>query len=109
MINSWLKDVLYSEETPEIKLENISIFENKDFDVVKVDVISDGLNSLNKKMTKYPHTTDYPHYHPHMTIAYVKKGMGKKYAEDLKDFSITPDKFVYSKIDGTKLSIPFKD
>jgi len=52
-------------------------------------------------MAEYPHTTDYPDYHPHMTIAYVKKGMGKKYAEDLKDFSITPDKFVYSKIDGT--------
>ena len=101
-----VKDVLASESIPEINLKNISIFENDKFDVVKIDVESEGLNKLNKKLSEYPHTTDYPDYHAHMTIAYVKKGEGKKYIETLKDLEATPKKFVYSKINGDKVSIP---
>ena len=35
-------------------------------------------------MKRFPHTSDFPNYHPHMTIAYVKKGTGKYYIKDFK-------------------------
>ena len=103
-----VKEVLYSEDTPEVEFKDITLFENDDFDVVKIDMSSKGLVSLNKKLVEYPHTTNYPDYHPHTTLAYVKAGEGKKYTKKLKDFFVEPSHFIYSKIDGSKVKIPFK-
>lgn len=70
----------------EISLSNITLFENELFDVVKFDVESDRLHELNKIITdNYPCTDTYPDYHPHCTIAYVKKGMGKKYIKTFEE------------------------
>jgi 2'-5' RNA ligase len=45
----------------------------------------------------FEYTTDYPDYHPHITIAYLKPGCGKKYAEELKEEKIfEPTKYFYS-------------
>jgi hypothetical protein len=30
-------------------------------------------------LKKFPFTSDYPDYHPHITLAFVKPGKGKKY------------------------------
>jgi 2'-5' RNA ligase len=61
-----------------INLKSISIFENDKYDVVKFDVEkSDILIKLNKICKLYPHVSKYPEYHPHLTIAYVKKGTFK--------------------------------
>lgn len=106
-----ITEILHSEPTPDITVGEITLFEN-DFDVVKFDIESEGLNSLNKKMVKEPHTNDYPDYHPHTTIIYAKKGKGDKVIGDIggKDTKVelVPSHFVYSKVDGTKLTIPFK-
>jgi len=92
-------EMLKSSNIPsELKLENASLFENE-FDVLKFDVVGDGLAEMNKLMTdNFEYSSDYPDYHPHCTIAYLKKGMGKKYVEKLKDqvFSIKPELIVYS-------------
>eukprot|EP00825_Cyclidium_porcatum_P004804 TRINITY_DN12277_c0_g1_i3.p1 TRINITY_DN12277_c0_g1~~TRINITY_DN12277_c0_g1_i3.p1 ORF type:complete len:307 (-),score=40.68 TRINITY_DN12277_c0_g1_i3:472-1392(-) len=80
---------LYKENYPlkplEIKISGISIFENPEFDVVKFDVNSDELAEINKLMRTLPNTQTFPDYHPHITIAYVKKGSGSKYVKKFKN------------------------
>lgn len=79
-----LKDVksVFDKESIKIKLDGISLFENDDFDVVKFDVSkTKDILEANEKLTKFPHTNSYPDYKPHATLAYVKKGKGKKYID----------------------------
>jgi hypothetical protein len=48
-------------------------FENELYDVLKFDVKREkSLFDCNKDLMKFPHTTDYPDYHPHLTISYLK-------------------------------------
>jgi hypothetical protein len=68
-----------------IKLGATTLFENDDkpYDVVKIDVESADLAHLNSWVANKLECTDkYPEYHPHITLAYVKKGLGKKYTGD---------------------------
>jgi 2'-5' RNA ligase len=70
----------------EVKLTNVSIFDNDDYDVLKIEVESDALNKLNQAISDNLDCTDtHPTYNPHVTVAYLKKGRGKKYT-DSKDF-----------------------
>jgi len=67
-----------------VKFGKVSIFETDNYDVVKVDIESPDLEKANKKVGE---TVDLPgetfkDYKPHATIAYVKKGEGKKYIGD---------------------------
>lgn len=92
-------------KTPKLKMGKVSSFNNDKFDVLKFDVESDDLHKLNKKFNKFPNTNDYPKYHPHSTIAYVKKGKAKKYIDklnDFKDIEFESVKIVYSKANGDK-------
>lgn len=96
---------------PDIELKKVSMFENDKFDVLKFDVESDDLNKYNKMFTKLPHTNKYPDYHPHTTIAYLKKGAGDKYVKLLnkrEPLSVKPVSVVYSKTDGTKKTYKIK-
>ena len=80
-------------------VNKFSIFENDEFDILKFDVKNNLLNSLNKQLTdNFEYTTNHPDYHPHITVAYLKKGTGKKYnnyklADPIK---LTSTKYVYS-------------
>ena len=92
------------------KIHNPSLFENEKFDVLKFDVSGDNLHESNSDLSKLPHTTSYPDYHPHLTIAYLKPGMGKKYVEMLNknkanEFELVPQYAVYSQPNGTKTKI----
>lgn len=70
-----------------IILANISKFENDKYDVLKCDVGSELLHQTNSDIcSKFPTFTEFKDYHPHMTIAYLKKGMADKYCND----SISP-------------------
>lgn len=91
-----------------IILHNASIFENDKYDVLKFDAFNGELHKLNTKLQEFPFTSDYPDYHPHATIGYLKKGTGKKYVELLKGvhYEVTPNKFVYSKPSGDKIEQP---
>jgi 2'-5' RNA ligase len=105
-------DLLLKYEYPDLLLVKPSLFENDDYDVLKFDVkypkkTEKILHIVNKELEDtFPYTSDYPDYHPHCTIAYLKKGEGKKYVEMFKDAEITvhPEKIVYSKADGKKKS-----
>jgi len=99
-----LKDLLFPLSDLEITSSKISIFENEKYDVLKYDIDSEKLFELNKLMTEnFEYTTDFPDYHPHVTIAYLKPGMGKKYITELKapkDFK--SKSYVFSHTDGKK-------
>ena len=98
-------DICKSEQIDEIKLSNPSLFENENYDVLKFDASCQALNEINSKLTKLPHTNNFPDYHPHATIGYLKPGTGKKYAELLagQEFTVKPSKIVYSKPDGDRI------
>lgn len=83
----------------EYKLQDISIFESDDYDVVKFDVKDcDELKEMNKFIKKeFPNKQDFPDYKAHVTIGYVQKGKGKKYVQKLEEPVIaTPSRLVYS-------------
>ncbi len=92
----------------DIKLLDITTFDNsktKGFEVVKFDVKGDELHDINKALSKLPHTTDFPDYHPHMTIAYTKPGTSKKYSKTLNNDEIPEvisTKVIYKKPNGEK-------
>lgn len=90
-------------------LKNASLFENE-YDVLKFDVEGDSLHEANKALCELPFKNDYPDYHPHSTIAYLKKGAGKKYCEMMKgdEYRLVPTYAVYSQPDGTKSKIKIK-
>ena len=107
-----VEEVLSSEGKPKLKIGGLSLFENDDFDVVKFDVSSNILNKLNEKMKEYPYTNTYDTYEPHITVAYVKKGCGKKAIEDIGDISdidFKPSHYIYSKPNGDKVRFEIKE
>lgn len=66
----------------ELVVDGVSTFENKEFDVVKLGIKeSSMLIELNKRLLNLPNSNEFPEYKPHITIAYVKKGLGQKYVD----------------------------
>lgn len=103
-------DMLLKYEYYDLYLTNPSLFINNDCDVLKFDVVcKDNENFLfdinNELKNEFPYTSDYPNYHPHCTIAYLKSGSGQKYVDILKDIEVVvhPSKLVYSKSNGEKI------
>ncbi len=96
---------------PKIAFKSISSFDNPKYDVLKFDVDSKDLTKLNKVFKEYPFTSNFPDYHPHCTIAYLKPGKAAKYikkAKDLVGMDMEPSKIVYSKADGSKKDYKMK-
>lgn len=87
------------EEIKNLRLHNVSAFKNDTREVLKFDVEGEGLHSNNKNLRKLPFTNDFPDYHPHATIAYLKPGTSGKYIEMFKDktYEVSPYELVYSK------------
>lgn len=94
------ESVIYNiiKEMPELKVsvKEIGVFENDDkpFDVVKFDINpTKALLKYRDEFLELPNTQTFPEYNPHMTIAYVQKGKGKKHRRILKE----PLKFKFTK------------
>jgi len=88
---------IYSETLPvEIVLKEITLFDNNnDFDVIKIDIDSPALSKLNEEIrSKVPYQNKYNDYKPHLTLAYVKKGMGDNFIGDRTFFG---KKFLFKK------------
>lgn len=94
------------------KAHNLSCFENPKYDVLKYDIKGDSLHETNEELKEFPYTTEYPNYHPHMTIAYLKPGKGKEYinklSEEHKEMFIAPQYAVYSDTKGGKHKLPIR-
>jgi len=89
-----------------VLLRGITCFNSPEkFDVVKVDVSSLTLHFLNNLISKnLPTTQTYSEYKPHLTVAYVKKGKGKKYQGkyDFSGINSKVNKLVFSSFNGNK-------
>ena len=98
-----VKGVLNKFTFAPIKLTKLSIFDNPKYDVLKFDIADNGgghiLYEVNKELKKFPFTSDFPDYHPHMTVAYLKPDTGNKWVKKLKiqEFTLTPKYAMYSK------------
>lgn len=63
-------------------LTNISLFKNEDYDVLKCDAQSVVLKDTNSSiLSAFPSHSEFKEYHPHVTVAYLKSGMGDKYVK----------------------------
>jgi len=105
------KDVIENIKEPiEVELEGISMFENPNFDVVKIDVRPTAeVLKLRKQVETFPATLTYKDYHPHMTIAYVKKGEGKKYVHKFKKpIVVKSDLLVFSDKNKNQTQFPVR-
>lgn len=102
---SILKDDLNKLNT--LELFEVSSFNNDKYDVLKLKADDNILNELNKKLRSLPHTTDYPDYNAHCTLAYLKSGASDKYIKMFNGskFKVKPNKIVYSKPDGSKKNL----
>lgn len=100
---------LLSSSSIGLTLTGVSNFHNPLYDVVKFDVKSSGLVSLNAGIAKrFEHTNTYD-YHPHLTLAYVKSGKGPEYCEKIwellgkKPIRLVGNKLMYSRPSGDKI------
>lgn len=96
-----------------ILLNNVSTFDNELYDVLKCDVQCDFLHNTNHKLkTIYPMHTEYDEYHPHLTIAYLNKGVCDRFKKDILTplVVLKPKQFHYSFYDenGIQQKIKFK-
>jgi len=73
-----------------MEIRGIGLFENEQFDVVKFNVDGKELKALNEMFSRLPNEDSHPVYQPHMTLAYVRKGMGRKFARETKRFARVP-------------------
>ncbi len=109
-----LKKMLQPLSKYKLFLNNVSAFSNNDeYDVLKCDASSFILADTNKKITnKFPTHSEYKEYHPHVTIAYLKKGIADKYTKDVLSplVVLKPKSFHFSYFDkdGNGKDIQFK-
>jgi 2'-5' RNA ligase len=113
-----IKKTILDREGIELKMIDISIFENDDYDVLKFGVESEDLMEFNSELTeKYPYTNDYD-YHPHATIAYLKPGTGKKYTKvfeedeqiEMEDLTeITYSRVIDGEKEKIKMNLPLEE
>jgi 2'-5' RNA ligase len=94
----------------DIRLTNPSLFENSEYDVLKFDAAGEGLQIANQTFSKLPNSNEYPDYHPHMTVAYLKKGKGQFYVNKFMNlqYNVTPVFAIYSVPSGKKFKIKIK-
>lgn len=94
----------------EVKLGNMSLFNNNVFDVLKIEVFSLDLHDLNSMLVKNLDVVQsYPEYIPHVTIAYLKKDKGRDYVgcQKFNDRKFEVNELIFSSKDGNKYNIEF--
>jgi len=93
----------------EIALGPVGVFEQATHDVVKIDVISDGLAALHEALKAgLPNTEAFPVYRPHVTLAYVKRGFGAGHvgATDFVGLKFTCDRVKFTPSHGPGRTLP---
>jgi 2'-5' RNA ligase len=85
-------------------VKGVDVFQNDDYDVVIFALESESLSALRDKLDQLPNANEWPDYRPHMTVAYVQKGLGEKYKKSLQSDIINArfkiDKLEFSGADG---------
>jgi 2'-5' RNA ligase len=108
-----LREIAKMTKPISLVLGKTSIFStNPDYDVVKIDVLSQDLRNLNKLIKdSVPCTDTFPVYMPHVTIGYCKSGSGQKYVGNtmFEGKQFTFNKFIFSPSEGEDVSLYFFD
>lgn len=66
-----------------VALGRMDMFTNDSFDVLFISIFSPDLKKLNSRLiNSVEYTNKYDEYHPHCTIAYLKKGEAKQFKND---------------------------
>jgi len=100
-----VKTIVDTFKPVKITLNKVGFFANDKFDVIKYEFNDKTLNSYNKKLVELPHTNSYPDYKAHLTLAYVKSGMGKEISDRFNGIEPTEyecDEIKYSEPDKEK-------
>jgi 2'-5' RNA ligase len=95
----------------DIALNNPSLFQNSEYDVLKFDAEGNGLQQAHDILSKLPNSNEYTEYHPHMTIAYLNKGTaGNEYVKKFMsvNYKVTPIFAIYSIPSGKKFKLKIK-
>jgi hypothetical protein len=89
----------------------VDVFTNDDADVLKVSVGGGDLYALNAKLAELPHTDTHDGYCPHVTIAFLKRGMGGLYAgkSGLEGIEMVLSRLTFSSADGETTEIDLSE
>ena len=94
------------------RVGKLSVFSNPDarYDVLKAEIHSPALHGLNGRLRGLEHSSDFPDYKPHLTLAYLKKGAGAQFVgrNTFEGKELTFDHLTHSPADRTvgKTQIP---
>jgi hypothetical protein len=88
-------------DTLAVKLINVSMFENDKYNVLKADVeVKSCLHSLNELLGEhFTSGSEFKEYHPHMTIAYVKKDspLARTFCQEFEEsVEVLPETYDFS-------------
>ncbi len=89
---------------------DIDVFGARDYDVVILRIESKDLHRLHGRLSTLPHTSTFPTYEPHITLAYVKSGEGAQFkgSGPLTGEVLTFDGFSLSDKSGARTRIEIK-
>lgn len=113
--SSAIRDAVKGFGPVEIYFRETSVFyatKDRDYDVVKIDIESPDLHRLNKLIADSTETTDtHPEYKPHVTLAYVKPGMGNKYSglDTVNGLQVICDQLTFSNKNREHITIDLID
>jgi len=105
VVQKMLPDIRFST----VLLSPAILFEPDDYDVLVFEAHSPALEKAHKTLAEaLPYYTSYTDYKPHCTVAYLKKGTGRKYVQMLEDVQLTaqPTEVRYSMLDDTTVDLP---
>ena len=108
LTNANIAEILKGAKPFTVILKSLSLFENEKFDVVKFDVEpTEELLELRRRCDVYHSKDTYPEYHPHVTVAYVKKGAFTQVRDEINiQFPISRIK--YSGANGKKVFMNYQ-
>jgi 2'-5' RNA ligase len=107
----FVAEIMGSQSAPTARLGGMSVFENDKYTVLKIDVDSPDLHALNQFVdASFETNTGFPVYHPHATIAYLRKGCDwRRYVCDIFHGSeMRFDEILFSSADNVETVVPLK-
>ncbi len=75
-----IREIIENKSPFSVQFGAVGIFSNPDFDVLYVSVMPNkSLSDFYDALQVLPNENTHPNYKPHITLAYMKKGLAKKY------------------------------